>query len=197
MAINVLGIAGSPEIGGNTEILLDRVLDGCGAGVVKEKIVVSELAIRPCTSCRSCAKTGECRVDDDMQSVYAKLVWANRIIVASPVYFMSVTAQMKAVIDRCQMFWERKYHLNRPITTDEADDQSTRRGIVIATAGEKKSGMFECLLKVVNSFFVTLDIGYDGGNSLLFDGIEGRRDVLEHTDYLDAAYSVGQRVATW
>ena len=111
MAINVLGLAGSPEIGGNTELLLDKTLEGCKSkkDVIVEKIVVSKLNIKPCDSCRSCEKSGVCKKGDDMQVVYSKLASANRIVVASPVYFMGVTAQLKCLIDRCQVLWARKF----------------------------------------------------------------------------------------
>ncbi|MGR3178406.1 MAG: flavodoxin family protein, partial [Candidatus Anammoxibacter sp.] len=149
MTINILGIAGSPEIGGNTEILLDKVLEGCCVSnknvndVNKEKIIVSELDIHPCTSCRSCEKTGECSVNDDMQSVYAKLEKANLVVITSPVYFMCVTAQLKALIDRCQMFWSRKYLLNRPIA--DSNQTKNRCGIIISTSGNKKNETFDGL----------------------------------------------------
>lgn len=194
MTINVLGIAGSPEIGGNTELLLDKVLEGCNSnkGVKKEKIVVSEVDIHPCTSCRLCAKSGECKINDDMQYVYTRLVWANRILIASPVYFMCVTAQIKALIDRCQMFWSRKYLLKRPIADEKPTEN--RRGILISTGGNINPDIFEGLIKTVRSFFATVDVVYDEENSLLFSGIEGKDEILDHPDYLQKAYNAGQRL---
>ncbi|MGR3317103.1 MAG: flavodoxin family protein [Candidatus Anammoxibacter sp.] len=197
MTINILGIAGSPEIGGNTEILLDRVLEGCrvsNKNVNKEKIIVSELDIHPCTSCRSCAKTGECSVNDDMQYVYAKLEKANLVVIASPVYFMCVTAQVKALIDRCQMFWSRKYLLNRPIA--DSNQTKNRRGIIISTAGDKKSNIFDGLKKTIRSFFVTIDVVCDEENALFFSGIENRKEILDYPDYLQMAYNVGQNLGS-
>ncbi|MGR3219417.1 MAG: flavodoxin family protein [Candidatus Anammoxibacter sp.] len=197
MTINILGIAGSPEIGGNTEILLDRVLEGyCVSkkNVNKEKIIVSELDIHPCTSCRSCEKTGECKVNDNMQDVYAKLEKANLVVVASPVYFMCVTAQVKALIDRCQMFWARKYLLNRPIA--DTNMLKNRRGIIISTSGDKKDNIFDGLKKTIKSFFVTIDVVCDEDNSLFFSGIENRSEILDYPDYLQMAYNAGRNLCT-
>ena len=194
MTINVLGIAGSPEIGGNTEILLDKVLEGCNCNkdvdVDIEKIIVSKLKIHPCTSCRSCAKTGKCIIDDQMQHVYQKLLWANCVIVATPLYFMSVPAQTKSLIDRCQMFWSKKFLLNRPIVNKEQIKH--RKGILISTAGQKRKNMFDGLAKTIKSFFVTIDVTFDEDNFLLFCGIENKKDILKHPNHMKKAYNTGK-----
>lgn len=193
MTINVLGIAGSPEIGGNTEILLDKALEGCSCNkdVDIEKIVISKLNIHPCTSCRSCAKIGECIIDDQMQYVYTKLILANCVIVASPLYFMSVTAQTKALIDRCQMFWSKKFLLNRSIV--DKKQIGHRKGILISTGGQKNNrNMFDGLTKTIKSFFVTIDVTFNEDNFLLFCGIENKKDILKHPNYMKMAYNVGK-----
>ena len=101
MGVYVLGFAGSPRRGGNSEILLDRVLEGAASkGATVEKIAVSALKISPCRNCQGCASTGRCVVQDDMQLVYPKLCRAERIVVSSPIFFGTVSAQMKALIDR-------------------------------------------------------------------------------------------------
>jgi multimeric flavodoxin WrbA len=109
----VVSIFGSPRPNGNTDILLNQAIKGAEAsGVDIEKIIVRDLQIAPCNSCGGCFEKGVCAISDDMQKIYSQLVDADGIMVASPIYFMGVSAQLKALIDRCQVFWARKYILN-------------------------------------------------------------------------------------
>lgn len=196
MAMNVLGIAGSPEIGGNTEILLDKTLEGCKSieNVETEKIVVCKLNIGPCSSCRSCASTGECKANDDMDYVASRLIWADRIIVASPVYFMGVTAQLKCLIDRCQLFWCRKYLLNKPISGSQKG--VGRKGMIISTGGNKVFNIFESVRKTIRSFFVTIDVECDDEDSILIKGMEEKKAVLDYPNHLEAAYNLGRKLVS-
>ncbi|MCD6488375.1 MAG: flavodoxin family protein [Desulfurococcales archaeon] len=98
----VLGICGSPRIGGNTEILLGRCLEELERlGAKIEFLRLSSLRISPCTSCRKCLELGECCIHDDMCSIVVpKLLEADIIVVASPVYFNNVSSYVKVFIDR-------------------------------------------------------------------------------------------------
>ena len=99
--MKVLGIVCSPRKGGNTEIIVEEALTGardCGAET--ELLTIRGKDIKPCDSCYSCEKTGKCRIEDDMQEIYLKLMDADGIIWGTPVYFHSVTAQAKILLDR-------------------------------------------------------------------------------------------------
>ncbi|MCX5679166.1 MAG: flavodoxin family protein, partial [Candidatus Omnitrophica bacterium] len=112
--MKVLGILGSPRRGGNAERLLDKALEGaiaCGASA--EKISLNELTIRPCQECGGCDDTGECVIVDDMSMIYSSVDKADCIILASPIFFGELTAQTKAVIDRFQCRWVKKYRLKK------------------------------------------------------------------------------------
>ena len=101
----VLGIVGSPRRGGNTEVLMEEALAAARkAGAETEIVLVADKKISGCDGCASCFKTGVCRIKDDMQAIYQQMEIADAIILGSPVYFGSVTAQMKAVIDRTYLF---------------------------------------------------------------------------------------------
>ncbi|MDP2953505.1 MAG: flavodoxin family protein [Chloroflexota bacterium] len=116
MALSLLGILGSPRRGGNAECLLDEALKGAeGKGAQVEKVVLADRNIHPCRGCGDCDATGICTLLDDMPLLLDKLRTADRLVLASPVYFLSVTAQTKAMIDRCQAQWAAKYLLKRPI----------------------------------------------------------------------------------
>ena len=132
--INVIGFLGSPHRAGNTETLLDETLRGAKEkGAEVEKIILNELNIRPCQNCGGCDKTGRCVVEDDMQPIYPKLRKANGVIVASPVFFSSVSAQTKAMIDRNQCVWVEKYRLKKPV----AEITTPRRGALLALCAHK------------------------------------------------------------
>jgi multimeric flavodoxin WrbA len=114
--MKVLGILGSPRIGGNSDVLLDRALAGAAAaGAEVEKIILCKKKISGCLACEKCNETGVCAIDDDMQKIHPKILEAYAIIHSVPVYFWSMTAQMKAYLDRwCALFdaewrWHKAY----------------------------------------------------------------------------------------
>lgn len=103
--MKVLGIVCSPRLGGNTEILVQASLAKAREeGAETELVTLAGKTISPCDGCASCHETGECHINDDMQDIYAKLLEADGIIFGTPIYFWSLTAQAKALIDRTFIF---------------------------------------------------------------------------------------------
>jgi len=99
--IRVLGIVGSPRVGGNTERLVAEALEAAEEdGAETELLRLADKEVKPCDACLSCRETGECRIKDDFKPVFDKMVEADGIILATPVYFGSATPQIKALIDR-------------------------------------------------------------------------------------------------
>ena len=100
--IQILGVSGSPRINGNTMQLLKEALGAARdeENVETELITLADKDIKPCDGCRSCRTTKECHIHDDMVSIFEKMVSADGIILATPVYFGSATSQIKALIDR-------------------------------------------------------------------------------------------------
>ena len=99
--MKILGVNCSPRKLGNTWLLLEEALIGareCGAGT--EMCTIVDLEIRPCDGCLACVKTLQCHIKDDMQTVYPRVLAADGIIFATPVYFLNMTAQAKIFIDR-------------------------------------------------------------------------------------------------
>ena len=112
--MKVLGIMGSPRKKGNTDLLLDEALRGARSeGAEVEKLTVIDLKIAPCGEFYGCLRDGKCIIDDDMQLVYPKLLEAEGIVLASPIFFYGLTSQVKALIDRCQALWVRKHVLKQ------------------------------------------------------------------------------------
>jgi multimeric flavodoxin WrbA len=187
--LKVLGITGSPRRGGNTDRLLSEVLEGAQSlGAEVKTIILSELNIAPCQHCDACFEAGRCKFNDDMQLVYQELEKADRIVLASPIHFMGVTAQAKAMIDRCQALWARKYKLNLPPLGDRRD----RKGLFVSVGGRKVSNLFEPALATVKALFASLDIGYAG--EIAFLGIDNKGDIIKHPDALKKAYLAGQKL---
>ena len=186
----ILGISGSPRRGGNTEILLDRALDGASkAGAVVEKIVLNELCLRPCQGCYDrCRERAGCVIKDDMRLIYRKLDEADALVIASPIYFGSVSAQLKIMIDRCNLYWARKCLSRMPISK-----KKKRKGIFLCCAGEKKIAFFENAKSIVRFFFVTLGIEYYGdifcGSVVDVGEIAKRRGVLKR------AFELGRKLS--
>jgi multimeric flavodoxin WrbA len=115
--MKVLGILGSPRREGNTEILLDEALRGASDhGGLCEKIILRDLKITPCLEIYKCAEDGVCAIQDEMQGLFPKIIQAERLLLASPIFFYSVPALAKAMIDRCQSLWAKKYILKLPVS---------------------------------------------------------------------------------
>ena len=115
--MKVLGIMGSPRVGGNSDILLDEALAGAKvAGAEVEKIILDKKKISNCKDCKKCNETGICVIKDDMLEIHKKILDADAIIHSVPVYFWSMTSQMKAYLDRwCALFdaewrWQKNYY---------------------------------------------------------------------------------------
>jgi len=187
--LKVLGIAGSPRRGGNTDLLLAEVLRGAASrGAEVKTIILNDLNISPCQHCDACLKSGNCRIEDDMQMVYEEMERADRIVLASPVQFMGVSAQMKAMIDRCQALWARKYVLKTP----PLGNQRKREGLFISVGGTRLAKLFEPSLATVKALFNTLNVTYAG--DLLFPGVDEKGAITSHPAALKEAFTAGERL---
>ena len=110
----MVAIYGSPRKKGNTALLLDETVRGAqDAGAPVEKIHLRDLKISPCLEIYGCKKDGRCVIRDDFQKVYDQLLDSPGLILASPIFFYSVSAQVKALMDRCQSLWVKKYWIDR------------------------------------------------------------------------------------
>ncbi len=183
-----LGIMGSPRPGGNTDLLLDAALKGAEArGAEVEKVIVDRLNISPCREHYGCLNDGLCVIRDDMDALYPKLVSARCVVVASPIFFYGITAQLKALIDRCQALWARRHVLRQtwPVAGREGAFLS-----VGATGGEK---LFDGSIATVRYFFRTIGVEYS--EELLVRGVDEKGDILKHPSALRDAFDLGGRLA--
>jgi multimeric flavodoxin WrbA len=188
--LKVLGIAGSPRYGSNTDILLGEVLKGAQSKGAETKIIhVTNLNVMPCNHCDGCLRTGVCPFQDDSQKFYTDLEWADRVVIAAPLHFMGLPSQLKALIDRAQPRWVKKYLLKTPPLGDTRE----RKGLFVSVGGRTGEHLFEPALATVKAFFASLDIQYAG--MVAFQGIEGRADMLDHPEMRQEAFLAGQKLA--
>lgn len=187
MPAKVLAFLGSPRRKSNNEILLDQALAGAESqGAEVEKLVLNELELTPCQSCGQCLSTGECAIHDDMEQLYPKLKISDHLILASPVFFLGLSAQTKILIDRCECLWAEKKLLQHSTKTDR------RKGLFISTASRYNPRQFQALLPTVRAFFATLGLCYWG--ELLFNGLEERGEVLGRPEALEQAFEAGVKL---
>ena len=183
----VLGINGSPRIKGNTDIILEKALEGAKkAGVQTEKIILNKLNMHPCQECEVVKDDGTCKVEDDFQALYRKIMASDGVILATPIFFGSLSAQVKTMIDRFQCAWRYKYVLKKPPL------KKIVPGIFICVEASKRSDFQENAKSIARNFFATAEIKYKG--ELLCQGIEGKGDILKHPDMLERAFRIGERI---
>ena len=188
VSVKVLGIYGSPRKGGNTDLLLDRILEGAqAAGAEVESIYARKLKISGCIECGSCDDTGECAVHDDMDTVYPLLQEADVIFLASPNFFYNVTAQVKLLIDRSQAMWSKKLLEKTPEQRRKYDGG---KGYLICVGATKGKNLFVGVELTAKYFFDALDMSYEGG--LLLDRIEAKGEIKKHPDALEQGLNLGK-----
>ena len=190
--MKVLGILGSPRKGGNTELLLEEALKGAEAeGAEVERLRLTDYNIIPCKECLACYKDGNCIILDDMAKIYPKLLEADIILLASPIFFYGVTAWAKALIDRCQALWSRKYQLKDPSYGKEG---RKRKGFFISVGGTKGQKTFEGAILTAKYFFDVLNAEYAG--ELVLREVDAKGDVLKHPEALQQAFEAGRKLVS-
>lgn len=188
--MKILGIFGSPRRGGNTDILLEETLKGAQKeGAEVDRIYLTDYAITPCKECHGCDHTGQCVILDDMQEIYPKLLESDIIILASPIFFYGVTAWAKALIDRSQALWAKKYLLKDPSLGKEG---RKRKGFFISVGATKGPRVFEGAILTVKYFFDTFNAEYTG--ELVFRDVDGKGDILKHPEALQQAFEAGRKL---
>ena len=181
----ILGIVGSPRIGGNTELVIDEILRGAEEkGAVTEKISLNKLKINPCDGCNVCFKNknGNCKFEDDFEEVKKKMEKSHAWIIGTPVYWWGPTAITKAFIDRWyQHNIKSQFFKNKRLI------------LVVASGGGSDSysrhvvGMMEDIAKYV---------GLDFRDRIICTGVSRRGDVKNRPEILERAFNTGKNIFT-
>ena len=194
MTTDVLAFATSPRRHGNSETLLDRVLAAMEReGAAVEKIIVPEADIRPCRGCNACEKLNRCVQRDYMDYVYDRIVAADCIILAAPIYCMGLPAQAKALVDRAQVFRSRKYVLHLPVVPPER--KGKRVGIFLSTAGQNWDYVFDAAIPSVKCFFNVADVRNKDLRYLMVNGVDEKGAIDRHPTAKADAEALAQEVA--
>ena len=179
---------GSPRIKGNTDLLLDEALKGARSeGAEMEKLIVDKLNIAPCREYYGCLRDGNCVIRDDMAGIYPKLLNADVVIVASPMFFYGLTSQLKALIDRSQALWAGKYVLKQNLPYEG------RKGAFIAVGATKGQKLFDGSIYTVKYFFQAIGVEY--AEELLVRGVDKKGEIIKHPSALKDAFDLGSRIA--
>ena len=176
--MNILIISGSPRKGGNTELLAEAFAKGAAAHHHVEIVSVRDYKVNPCLGCNTCFKTnGICAQKDDMTILYEKMSQADMLVIASPVYFYNISAQLKAVIDR----------FHNPIR----DTFHIKRMALLLVGAATLPELFDAILTEYNlclKFFSIEDAG-----KVLVRGVKDKGDIMG-TSFLEDAYQLGTSI---
>ena len=176
----VLILSGSPRKGGNSDILCDEFAKGAlDAGNQVEKIFVAEKQIAMCTGCYFCkTHEGTCIFHDDMGDILQKIIDCDVLVLSSPVYFYSISAQLKAVIDRTVARW-----------TEIANKDL----YYIATSAEEEKDTLDTTLACFHGFARCID-GYEEKGTLYGKGVYEKGAVLNRPELTLIAYEMGNSI---
>jgi multimeric flavodoxin WrbA len=185
MSKQVLVFKSSPRENGNSSALADRSADGArAAGAEVYSFFLHRMDIRPCDACDTCQETGVCMLMDDMQSLYPRLQEADAIIIASPIYWFTMSAQAKLFIDR----W---YALESP----QGSALKGKQFGILLTYGDTdpySSG-------AINAIRTFQDMmRYVGGNlvEIVYGTANDIGDVSKQPELMERAYKLGEKLGT-
>jgi len=186
--MKVLGILGSPRRGGNSETLLKALLQGAAAGGAEvEEVLLRNLKISPCLEIYHCFKDGTCPIKDDMQELYDKLLAADVVVLATPVFFYGVSAQAKTMIDRTQALWARRYVMKQDFPGGH------RQGVLLAVGATRGRLLFVGVRLTAKYFFDAINVRYAA--ELLVRGTDEKGAIQEQPETLEQARDLGRRLA--
>lgn len=188
--MKVLGIVGSPRKGGNTDILVSQVLKGMESkGALQEKIYLDDLQMRPCKACSNCQTTGECIIDDDFHIILKKLKEAQVIVIGSPIYCRTVTAQTKILIDRVE-----SSQLIKSYTPDGRVKllrriKEEKKGIIICIGDLSPKEVLKEAAETIQAFLK--DIRVNVVAHILKNKLSVAGDVLKNKLLLQSVFAIG------
>ncbi len=187
----IIAIYGSPRRNGNTATLLQKAVEGArDGGAEVEEIVLRDLKMSPCLEIYGCKNAGECQLKDDFQTARDQILASQGLMLASPVFFYTVSAHTKILMDRFQSLWVKKYWIDE---TRKGQPNTQRKGLFIAVGATKGKKLFDGILLSLKYFFDVIDM--ELWKALLYRGLDFEGDVLKFPEYVDEAYEAGKEFA--
>ena len=177
--MNILILSGSPRKGGNTELLAEAFAKGAAKHHQVETVSVRDYMVNPCLGCNACfrSEANTCAQKDDMTIIYEKMSQADMLVIASPVYFYGISAQMKAIIDR----------FHNPIR----DTFHIKKMALLLVGAATLPELFDAILTEYNLCLKFFDI--EDAGKVLVRGVKDKGDI-KGTRFLDDAYQLGTSI---
>lgn len=180
--MKVLGIVGSPRKNGNTDTVVQKVLEGVAeSGAETETIYINDLNFKGCQGCGFCNVMPECKIKDDMTEVYKKIEEADGFVFGSPIYFLQFSGQMRLFLDRCYALMDADLKSRIP---------EGKKAIIVRSQGDPDKSSYESVsdefAEVLNTFF-----GMEIKDKLVVAGFDLPRDVMKDTELLENAKQAG------
>lgn len=189
--VEIIAIYGSPRRDGNSAALLKQAVAGASQeGAEVEEVILRDYKISPCLEIYGCIKTGECVIRDDFPGILAKLEDSTGIMLASPIFFYSVSAHTKIFMDRCQSLWVRKYWIEKQPFVDAPE---TRKGLFISVGATSGKNLFDGAILTVKYFFDVLSCGL--WKTVLCRGVDHKGEIESRDDYLKESFEAGRALA--
>ena len=184
----ITAIYGSPRRKGNTAQLMNQAVKGaktCGAEV--EEFVLRDLKMSPCLEIYGCKESGDCSIHDDFQIVRDSILKSQGLFIASPIFFYTVSAHTKILMERFQSLWVKKYWINQKSNKEK---RICRKGLFIAAGATRGKKLFDGSLLTVKYFFDVLDA--ELWKAILYRGLDFQDDILKFPSYLEEAFQAGK-----
>ena len=186
----ITAIYGSPRKDGNSDLLLKSFLKGVHEkGGEAYEIFLRDHTFSPCIECGGCDKSGQCVIEDDMSMIYSRLLKSDIVVLSTPVFFYSINAQAKAMIDRCQCFWVAKYILGMDVGKERG---GKGRGIYLGVSGSKGKKNFDGIFLTLRYFFDVLEL--DFSSHITCRQIDSKGAISNHPDILKEAFELGKSI---
>ena len=186
----ITAIYGSPRRRGNTARLLKEAVAGAlEQGALVKEFVLRDEKISPCLEIYGCTKEGKCVIKDDFHKVRDSMLSSEGVMLASPIFFYTVSAHTKIFMDRCQSLWVKKYWIEGVPFNQW---QTKRKGLFISAGATRGKKLFDGALLTVKYFFDVIDASL--WKSLLYRGLDFEKDVLQHPNFLQEARESGAQL---
>ena len=186
--IKIAAVFGSPRRNGNTSTLLRQAVAGArDAGADVTEIVLRDLKMSPCLEIYGCKEAGRCVIKDDYGPVESLLQRIDGLMLASPIFFYTVSAHTKILMDRCNSLWVKKYWIEKKPFGQKS---YPRKGLFISVGSTRGKRLFDGALLSVKYFMDALDM--ELWQSLVYRGIETEGQINDHPTALNDAHEAGK-----
>lgn len=181
ISMYVIGFVGSPRIGGNTTILVEKALEGAkAAGAETELITLTTLSFSGCRGCAHCKSHDTCRLDDDMQKLYVKMKQADRFVFGTPVYFADMTGQFKQFLDRWYALIDKDYQTRL---------SPGKKAALLIAQGDPDITQFTSIKSTIE--FALNFLGVPLQDTIIVGDLADPKDVLKRPEIIQQAEKAG------